>query len=203
MENVVNMPASPQAIDHQPPPSSADTLTESMTPIIRNSSIVSNPHADIADPSPYSRPLRSASSVSRRSQLSRASTKEVVDPNLDINLPYRTLSPNANLAEYVVAVPQGEIPGPPKEDGKEQYKLVTFTPNDPENPKNWSKAYKWYCTMVVALTCFVVAFSSSVITADFDGPPETFHVSQEVGLLAITVFVVGFGVGKSLPGDPP
>ncbi|KAH8905288.1 multidrug resistant protein [Coniochaeta sp. PMI_546] len=149
-----------------------------------------------ADPSPYARPkpVRSYSSSSRHAPLVRSPTKEVVDPNLDINLPYRTLSANANLAEYVVAVPSGEIPGPPRPDGG-NYKLVTFLPGDKENPKNWSKVYKWYCTMVVAVTCFVVAFASSVITADIAGMTKEFGVSEEVGLLTITVFVVGFGVG--------
>jgi hypothetical protein len=145
--------------------------------------------------SPYANPVhRTNTSASRR--LSRTSTKEVRDPHLDINLPYRTLTADANLAEYVVEVPSGEIPGPPKPDGKEQYKLVTFTPGDAENPKNWSKLYKWYCTMVVAVTCFVVAFASSVITSDISGMTEEFGVSEEVGLVTITVFVVGFGVGK-------
>jgi multidrug resistance protein len=149
-----------------------------------------------ADPSPYAKPklARSQSSSSRHSPLVRSPTKEVVDRDLDINLPYRTLSANANLAEYVVASPEGEIPGPPKPDGG-SYKLVTFLPGDKENPKNWSHVYKWYCTMVVAVTCFVVAFSSSVITADIAGMTKEFGVSDEVGLLTITVFVVGFGVG--------
>ena len=45
--------------------------------------------------------------------------------------------------------------------------------------------------MVVGVTCFGVAFNSSVITARLEGPRETFHVSTEVALLPITVFVVG------------
>ncbi|KAL1862769.1 hypothetical protein VTK73DRAFT_6656 [Phialemonium thermophilum] len=49
--------------------------------------------------------------------------------------------------------------------------------------------------MVVAVTCFVVAFASSVITADIVGVQKSFHVSEEVALVSITVFVVGFGVG--------
>ncbi|KAG8629489.1 hypothetical protein KVT40_003354 [Elsinoe batatas] len=49
--------------------------------------------------------------------------------------------------------------------------------------------------MVVAFTCFVVALNSSVITADIEGPAREFGVSHEVGLLSITLFVVGFGVG--------
>lgn len=49
--------------------------------------------------------------------------------------------------------------------------------------------------MIVALTCFCVAFNSAVITSDIAGVATTFHVSEEVALLTITVFVVGFGVG--------
>jgi len=127
-----------------------------------------------------------------------ASHKETRDPNLDVNLPYRTLSPSANLEEYTTEKDGGEIPGPLEPDGVKRYKLVTFTPNDPENPKNFSKAYKWWCTMVVAATCFVVAFASSVITADIAGVQEEFNVSEEVALVSISIFVVGFGLGTYL-----
>jgi hypothetical protein len=84
---------------------------------------------------------------SRGSQLSKVLSR---DPDLDLNLPYQTLSANANLAEYTVEEPSGAIPGPVAPDGG-RYKLVTFKPNDPENPKNWSKAFKWYCTVREAL----------------------------------------------------
>ena len=47
----------------------------------------------------------------------------------------------------------------------------------------------------MALTCFAVAFNSAVITADLAGVSETFGVGEEVSLLPITVFVIGFGVG--------
>ncbi len=92
-----------------------------------------------------------------------------------------------------------EASGEESEEGADaqprRYRLVTFEPGDKANPKNWSKAMKWYCTLVVALTCFVVAFASSVITADISGVAEEFDVSEEVVLLTITLFVVGFGVG--------
>ncbi|KAI1633870.1 major facilitator superfamily domain-containing protein [Biscogniauxia mediterranea] len=87
---------------------------------------------------------------------------------------------------------------PPQPSGSVGYKLVTFDHDDPENPKNWSKVYKWYCTMVVACTCFVVAFASSVVTADIAGVAKEFNVSEEVALLSITLFVVGFGVGPMI-----
>ena len=131
------------------------------------------------------------------------------DPELDINLPYRTLSATANMDEYRIEVPGGEIPGPleppdvaaisrqPTRQGEPapRYRLVTFEPNDAANPKNWSKAKKWYCTLVVAFTCFVVALASSVITADIPGVMKEFNVSEEVVLLSITFFVMGFGIG--------
>ena len=82
------------------------------------------------------------------SRIHRTSTnvshKEAKDPNLDVNLPYRTFSDGANLEEYTSEKPEGEIEGPVEPDGQHRYKLVTFVPNDPANPKNWSKAYKWY-----------------------------------------------------------
>lgn len=126
---------------------------------------------------------------------SHLSQKETRDPDLDVNLPYRTLSNAANLNEYMVETPSGEIDGRLAPDGKANWKLVTFKPHDPENPKNWSKAFKWYCTMVVAVTCFVVAFCSSVITADIAGVEKEFNRSEEVALVSISIFVVGFGIG--------
>ncbi|KAF4554697.1 MFS-type transporter-like protein 35 [Elsinoe fawcettii] len=115
-----------------------------------------------------------------------------------VNLPFRTLSHGAQLEEYTEETQTGQIlkEVQSRQTGKlERYELVTWKINDPENPKNWSKAYKWWCTMVVAFTCFVVALNSSVVTADIEGPATEFGVSHEVGLLAITLFVVGFGVG--------
>lgn len=122
-----------------------------------------------------------------------------------LDLPVRELNDGADLREYTTETRTGEIIKPIKSNvtGKlEDWKLVTFTIDDPENPKNWSKAYKWYCTMVVAFTCFVVAFASSVITADLEGPMEDFGVSREVSLVVVTVFVVGFGIGE-LPSFLP
>lgn len=116
-----------------------------------------------------------------------------------VNLPYRTLTSEARMTEYTQETATGLQPVKSNKTGRsERYELVTFGPNDPDNPKNWSKAFKWWCTMVVAITCFAVAFDSSVVTAGIAGPRspmETFNISEEVSLLAITFFVVGFGIG--------
>jgi multidrug resistance protein len=114
-----------------------------------------------------------------------------------VNLPLRMLSNDANLNEYTQETVDGQLRRT-RTDATghiERYELVTFKMDDPENPKNWSKAFKWWCTMCVAVTCFAVAFNSAVITADLEGVGAEFHVSEEVTLLTITLFVVGFGVG--------
>ncbi|KAK4167107.1 major facilitator superfamily domain-containing protein [Cladorrhinum sp. PSN259] len=96
----------------------------------------------------------------------------------------------------VAAEKQGKLGGAPG-TGLD-YKLVAFAPGDPEDPKNWSKPYKWYITMVVAITCFVVALCSSIVTSDVGGVSESFGVSHEAALVPISVFVVGFGVGPMI-----
>jgi hypothetical protein len=116
-----------------------------------------------------------------------------------LDLPFDMLSDAATMEEYTEETAAGAISKKTfsRTSGKiEDHELVTFTIDDPENPKNWSKPYKWYVTAVVAFTCFVVAFNSAVITADLKGVERTFGVSEEVALLTITLFVIGFGVGR-------
>ena len=133
-------------------------------------------------------------SANRRGSLtSDAYTEDDVDL---VELPYRTLTGAARIEEYLEETTSGLRTVTSNKTGHtERYELVTFKVDDPENPKNWSKAYKWWCTAIVALTCFSVAFNSAVITADLKGVGETFHVSDEITLLSITLFVVGFGIG--------
>ncbi|KAJ9622536.1 Synaptic vesicle transporter SVOP [Knufia peltigerae] len=138
------------------------------------------------------------SRMSTRRTLEHYETRPTQGAAEVLDLPYDMLSDEANMAEYTEETAGGIIPKRTisRVTGlEEEHELVTFTLNDPENPKNWSKPYKWWCTMVVAFTCFVVAFNSAVITADLEGVMKTFHVSLEVALLTITMFVIGFGVG--------
>ena len=133
-----------------------------------------------------------------RATLERHGTRLTQDASDVLDMPYGMLNDDADMQEYLEETTSGVIPKRTvsRVTGVyEDHELVTFTLNDPENPKNWSKAYKWYCTMIVAFTCFVVAFCSAVVTADLKGPSQAFNVSEEVSLLTITLFVIGFGVG--------
>jgi hypothetical protein len=58
-----------------------------------------------------------------------------------------------------------ELPVPIKSLVDVNDSLVEFDgPDDPENPKNWSKAKRWGITLAMGLMTFVVTFSSRYIS---------------------------------------
>ena len=56
-------------------------------------------------------------------------------------------------------------------------------PHDPANPMNWSRARKWWITMITAFMTFVVSFGSSVFSAGTEVTVEQFGVGNEVMIL--------------------
>ncbi|KAH9884674.1 MFS general substrate transporter [Cubamyces lactineus] len=73
-------------------------------------------------------------------------------------------------------------------------------PNDPDNPKSWSKAYRWYITMFSATLVLNATFASSAPTGVIPQLIEKFGFSVEVAKLTISLFVVGYCVGPLLWG---
>jgi multidrug resistance protein len=89
----------------------------------------------------------------------------------------------------------------PKEDlekGSEPSEFVTFTFGDPENPKNWSRLYKWYITLVASILVVCIAFGSSIVTGGLGLIEEKYNVSLEVAILTCSIMVCGFAVGPLL-----
>ncbi|EIW51893.1 MFS general substrate transporter [Trametes versicolor FP-101664 SS1] len=76
-----------------------------------------------------------------------------------------------------------------------QVKLVTWYENDPEDPRNWKNAYKWYITFVCALSVVAIAFATAIIAGDFGGVMEEFQVSEVVVALSVSLMIIGFGIG--------
>ena len=69
--------------------------------------------------------------------------------------------------------------------------IVVFDgPNDPENPKSWSKAKKWTITMSLASMVFTVTFASSVFSTCIDVTAEEFHIGTVVATLGVSLFLV-------------
>ncbi len=72
---------------------------------------------------------------------------------------------------------------------------LEFSPNDIENPKNWSKARRWYITLVSVALVLNATFASSSPSGCLPSIGEQFHVSEEVSGLVITLFLLGYCAG--------
>lgn len=72
---------------------------------------------------------------------------------------------------------------------------LNFTPNDIENPKNWSTTRRWYITVVSVLLVVNATFASSSPSGSTDGIAEYFGVSVEAAGLVVTLFLLGYCFG--------
>ncbi|TBU42457.1 MFS general substrate transporter [Dichomitus squalens] len=70
-----------------------------------------------------------------------------------------------------------------------------YGPDDPDNPRNWSTFKKCFVTFDLCFLTFSIYMGSSIVTPSIPALAEYFHVSTVVATLALTVFVVGYGVG--------
>lgn len=73
--------------------------------------------------------------------------------------------------------------------------LVTWIDNDPVNPMNYSTTMKWSITILVAIATLAVAFVSSAYSGGIAEVLREFQISQIVGTLGISLFVLGFAIG--------
>lgn len=71
---------------------------------------------------------------------------------------------------------------------------VSWIPNDPRNPMNFSDVKKWSITMLVAIATLAVALVSSAYTGGVEEIMEQFHTGEEVATLGVSLFVLGFAV---------
>lgn len=84
------------------------------------------------------------------------------------------------------------------EKAKESTEFVTFTIGDPEHPHNWSRAYRWYITLVASVLVVCIAYGSSIVTGGLGLIEDKYHVSLEVAILTCSIMVCGFAVGPLL-----
>ncbi|PBP24401.1 benomyl/methotrexate resistance protein [Diplocarpon rosae] len=72
---------------------------------------------------------------------------------------------------------------------------LDFSPEDIENPKNWSVRRRWYITVVSVLLVVNATFASSGPSGTLGSISEQLHVSQEAAGLVITLFLLGYCFG--------
>ncbi|KAK9858706.1 MFS general substrate transporter [Penicillium brevicompactum] len=73
--------------------------------------------------------------------------------------------------------------------------IVSWIDEDPRNPMLFKNSSKWAITSLVSMGTFVVALVSSAYSGSTVEIIEYFQISEELALVGISVFVVGFAVG--------
>ncbi|KAK1691558.1 major facilitator superfamily transporter [Colletotrichum godetiae] len=73
--------------------------------------------------------------------------------------------------------------------------VVDFLPEDAHNPQTFPKWKKWTYTIEQALATLAVAFVSTAYSGGIAEVIRDFKVSTEIGILGVSLFVVGFAVG--------
>ncbi|CEI69908.1 hypothetical protein FVEN_g7230 [Fusarium venenatum] len=73
---------------------------------------------------------------------------------------------------------------------------VFFQDGDLENPRNWSKAYRYWIVVCVSYSTWVVVLYSTCYTASVSGLAEEFGVSTTVTTLGLTTYLLGLAVGS-------
>lgn len=138
-----------------------------------------------------------------------------IDDNTHGHVVYPT-HPKTSTATLTEAQSEKQVRESDAEKGTQEYEIVDWDDEDPHNPRNFPKLKKWRAftslkanllriftvmsraiTISVSSLCLCVALGSAIITGDLPGPQEDLHMSEIVGNLAVTLFVVGFGVGVS------
>ena len=71
--------------------------------------------------------------------------------------------------------------------------------NDPENPLNFGLYRKIWMSAMASFMTFGVSFASSVFSADTIVTAKEFDVSEEVMVLGVSLYVLGFACGTVQP----
>lgn len=86
-------------------------------------------------------------------------------------------------------------PYPPPLPSKEEYVVEFDGPDDPLHPQNWPTKKKVLTSVMLAYTSLTSAFTSSIYSDATTELAYVFHVSSEVALLGLSLFVLGFATG--------
>jgi MFS transporter, DHA1 family, multidrug resistance protein len=92
----------------------------------------------------------------------------------------------AVVAREKSVTPRSGSPSPAKE-----VIIVSWTKNDPANPRNWPQSKKMWTLTVVNLYTFCVYCTASIITPTAQAIMQRYDVSLVVASLGLSMYVVG------------
>ncbi|KAJ5951925.1 uncharacterized protein N7479_010338 [Penicillium vulpinum] len=89
-------------------------------------------------------------------------------------------------------------PHPPPLPDPEEYIVEFNDENDPMHPQNWPFRRKMIISMILAYATFVSSFASAIFSSTVQEISAQFHISTEVAILGITLYVLGFASGPTI-----
>ncbi|TVY47094.1 putative transporter [Lachnellula occidentalis] len=84
---------------------------------------------------------------------------------------------------------------PPDLPDRENYVVEFEGPDDPMHAQNWPMKKKVLTAIMLGYTTLVSAFTSSIFSTATATVAKQFHVSTEVGVLGLSLYVLGFAFG--------
>ncbi|KAK6391109.1 hypothetical protein LTR65_004866 [Meristemomyces frigidus] len=82
--------------------------------------------------------------------------------------------------------------------GQKEYVVEFDGPEDPLHAQNWPLSKKLPVALVLGYVTLTAAFGSSIFSAALSSVAEHFHVSTEVGILGISLYVLNWKLQKYL-----
>ncbi|WPG99675.1 Hypothetical protein R9X50_00249400 [Acrodontium crateriforme] len=92
----------------------------------------------------------------------------------------------------------GGKPYPPALPDREEYVVEFDGPNDPLHAQNWPIGRKLRVGVSLAFVTLTASFGSSIFSAATRTVASVFGVSVEVGILGVSLYVLGFAFGPML-----
>ncbi|KAI5370145.1 putative major facilitator superfamily, MFS transporter superfamily [Septoria linicola] len=89
-------------------------------------------------------------------------------------------------------------PYPPNLPGREEYVVEFDGPDDPLHAHNWPLKKKLPVAFTLGYVTLVAAFGSSIFSTATGVVATQFDVSREVGILGVSLYVLGFATGPIL-----
>ncbi|KAH4609912.1 hypothetical protein HBI38_123860 [Parastagonospora nodorum] len=81
------------------------------------------------------------------------------------------------------------------EKGRDRHVVDWYGPDDPQNPRNWSRAKKFFVTFEICFLTFSVYIGSAIYTPGLIDVTQVFGVAQVPATLGLTLYVAGYGLG--------
>lgn len=72
---------------------------------------------------------------------------------------------------------------------------ATFTPSDPENPRNWPHWYRIWCITTVSFASWIIVLYSTSYSSSIPWLEEEFQSTKSIILLGMTTYLLGLAVG--------